>query len=198
MGKRTLVHSSEDLLAVLKRLKAANDNVTYRTAGGLRVMIRNDPVDSEPGQPESAYINFDVSVVTEDELPAIVKAINNEIDIVMDDSGCVVIEEYSFADTDAEGLKEAMDFLNDIEQWTVCQCGEYLIKDQGAMCYYCHLTTDPADKGEDVFCPICHEETRPRWTVATPCCKAKMHRKCKEACIAAAASPTCPMCRKAW
>lgn len=199
--RKNLIHSRDELLAVLKRLRAANDNLAYRTFGGLRVMIRNDPVDVEDS---GTYINFDVSIVTEDELPAIAKAVNNEMDIMPDDAGCVVIEEYSFLETDGEGLKEAMDFLNVVNHWTVCQCGEYLIKDEGAMCYYCHLTNDPSESSEDVFCPICHEESRPRWMIATSCCKRQMHRKCKEACIAASAqsafpqAPSCPLCRTAW
>jgi hypothetical protein len=186
------------LLATLRRMRTCNDNVAYRTTGGLRVMIRNDP-DSDSEED----LSFDVSIVTEDETPAIVKSIKNEIDIMEDDAGCIVIEEYSFSDTDADSLQSAVDFLNAVDLWTVCPCGEYLIKDKIhnpalEMCYYCELTNN--GDLEDVFCPICHENGASRWMVTTSCCNQKMHKKCKETCIATDVlrDPRCPMCRTSW
>ena len=190
-----MISKPEALLRTLKRMRASNDNVAYRTSGGLRIMVRNDPESEDEG-----YLTFDVSVVTEDESEAIVKSIKNEIDIMEDESGCVVIEEYSFEENDLEGLQTAVDFLNAVEHWTVCPCGEYLIKDALApgadMCYYCDMTTP--EGGETVFCPICHESGNVRWMVATACCKQRMHRKCREACIRHDDPPRCPMCRSSW
>ena len=193
--EKRLIHDPAALLRTVLRLREANDNVTFRTEGGLRVMLRNEP---DMGS-STSLVAFDVSVVTEDEDASIVTAINNEIDIMEDDSGCVVIEEYSFLVSDAEGLQAAVTFLNDVNLWTVCACGDYLIKDHPAtLCYYCDMTH--AGGAADVFCPICHEQGYPRWMVTTACCAQQMHKKCKAACQAAssASSGTCPMCRKAW
>ena len=193
-----LISKPEALLHTLKRMRRCNDNVAFRTRGGLRVMVRNDPEDAEKN-----YLTFDVSVITEDEAPSTVTAIKNEIDIMEEESGCVVIEEYSFAEDDAEGLQTAVDFLNDVDRWTVCPCGEFLIKDAPAdMCYYCEMTAE--DGGETLFCPICHETGHVRWMVATSCCKQRLHRKCKETCVATESLrsdndvPRCPMCRSSW
>lgn len=192
------ITNEDALLKTLVRLRAANDNVTYRTSGGLRVMIRNDPDD-----PLSEDIAFDVSIIIEDEPPAVEKSLRNEIDISEDESGCIVVDEYSFAKSDTEALKTAMDFLNQVDHWTPCPCGCYLIKDAATMCYYCEMTAEPpGNADDDIFCPICHESGHPRWMIHTTCCKQKMHRKCKETCIASAAlrlqDAQCPMCRASW
>jgi len=202
MKKPGFITQASALLTTLKRMKEANDNVAFRTTGGLRIMLRNDP-DSED---ESDDIAFDVSVVIgEDENPSIVKAIKNEIDIMEDEAGMVVIEDYAFSETDNESLKNCMDFLNAVDLWTVCPCGEYLIKDkhenQGVtMCYYCEMTAN--GDGSSIFCPICHESGSARWMIGTTCCKQKMHKKCKEACIASdgirLVDSRCPMCREPW
>ena len=196
MGEeKKFVSDPEALLRTLQRLVNANDNVTYRTSGGLRVMIRNDPNDDQDD------ISFDVSVVIEDEPPAVEKALKNEIDIMEDDSGCIVIEEYSFMREDAETLKNVVDFLNAVDAWCVCPCGEFLVKDGCTMCYYCEMTAEKTDT-DDVFCPICHESGHPRWMVNTACCKQLMHRKCKDTCVSSAAlrlqAAQCPMCRASW
>lgn len=189
------------LLKLVKRLRDANDNLAYRTSGGLRIMIRNDPDDAGPGE-----VAFDVSVVIDDESPEIVKAIQNEIDIMEDDSGCIVIEDYAFSETDGESLKSAVKFLNSVDTWTVCPCGEYLIKDafenaEATMCYYCECTREAHETLEH-FCPICHDIGCARWMITVPCCNQKMHRKCQQACIVSASirhvENKCPMCCQAW
>lgn len=196
-----LVNNPSALLALLTRLKTANDNVAFRTTGGLRVMVRNDP------EADADDFMFDVSVVVEDELPCIVKAIKNEIDIMEDDAGVIVVEEYTFGRSDGESLKGAMDFLNVVNMWTVCPCGEYLVKDkyhdpESNMCYYCELTRGTAAEGQ-VYCPICMTDGYERWMVATECCKQKMHKRCRENCITTSHlrnsdSPKCPLCRAGW
>lgn len=197
-----LVNNPSALLALLSRLKASNDNVAFRTSGGLRVMIRNDP-DSDVED-----LMFDVSVIIEDESPSIVKAVKNEVDIMEDDAGVIILEEYSFPKSDGDALKGAMDFLNALDAWTVCPCGEYLVKDKyldanaASMCYYCELTRGPTANDDDVYCPICMNDGCERWMVATECCKQKMHRRCREECIATSHlrnnTPECPLCRSLW
>ena len=121
-----------------------------------------------------------------------------------EDEGVVVIKEFEFEDADAEELKEAVDFVNAVNAWTICPCGDHLVKDQPAgngICYFCEMTTHKDDE-ETRFCPICHEEGRLRWMVETPCCHQHLHRKCKDSCVATAAvrlqDAQCPMCRAAW
>jgi hypothetical protein len=199
-AKKVLIRDEDAFLLVLKRLKEANDNVAYRTSGGLRIMIRNEPIVEDGHEKD---ITFDISVVVDEESPAILKAIKNEIDIMEDDSGCIVIEEFSFPPDDTDTLKHVVEFLNAVELWTVCQCGEYLIKDACVMCYYCQMTGDPQEDAEDVFCPICHESGRKRWMTTTACCSQRMHTKCKEDCIVSSTlrlqePPVCPMCREPW
>lgn len=197
LEKKKFISDSAALLKTLKRLGAANDNVTYRTFGGLRIMLRNEPDDDDPNN-----IAFDVSVVIEDEPPSIEKAFRNEIDIMEDESGCIVIEEYSFAPDDADSLQQVMDFLNQVDLWIICPCGEYLIKDAPeTMCYYCEMTC-LGEKEEDIFCPICHEIGHPRWMTTVSCCSQKMHKKCKDTCISSSElrlqEARCPMCRAPW
>ena len=194
----TLITSKEALLQTLIRLREANDNIAFRTTGWLRVMVRNDPSSDSVNKDN---LDFDVSVVAEEEVPAVAKALKNEIDIIEDECGVIVIEEYSFLETDTESLEQTMDFLNLVDSWCICPCGEYLIKDKKNMCYYCDMTQNPQETA-GIFCPICHEEGCSRWMVETECCKQKMHRKCRETCIATAEArlqeASCPMCRTEW
>ena len=206
--KKAFISDAAALLRTLKRLRDANDNVAYRTSGGLRIMIRNDP-ESETDV-SGKELSFDVSVIIEDEPDEIVKAIKNEIDIMEDDSGCIVIEDYSFQDTDTESLQTAVDFLNAVDLWTVCPCGEFLIKDAHvgtalkaavSMCYYCECTRESNDTLE-VQCPICHDHGSTRWMVKLPCCGQSMHRKCQQSCIASSSlrlvENKCPLCCRSW
>jgi hypothetical protein len=195
--KSVFINDPGALLKTLKRLGHANDNVTYRTSGGLRIMIRNDPDDTD-----ERTITFDVSVVIDDEPPSVEKAFRNEIDIMDDESGCIIIEEYAFAVDDTESLHNVVTFLNALNLWMICPCGDYLIKDTPeVMCYYCEMTKC-LDEKEDVFCPICHESGHPRWMTTTTCCGQFMHKKCKETCISSAElrlqDVQCPMCRAPW
>ena len=191
--KRAFITRPEALLAVAKRLRVSNDNLAYRTSGGLRIMLRNDP-DPDVDHEDANVLAFDVSVITDNESSAIIRSIKNEVDIMEDESGCVVIEEYEFGESDDDALKSAMDFLNEVDQWTVCACGEYLIKDFPATeCYLCELTH--AGDPTDIFCPICHEPGRARWMTTTTCCAQQLHAKCKTACKEASGTTGCPMCR---
>jgi hypothetical protein len=192
--KRAFITRPEALLAVAKRLRVSNDNLAYRTSGGLRIMLRNDP-DPDVDHDDINVVAFDVSVITDNESSAIVRSIKNEVDIMEDESGCVVIEEYEFGESDDDALKSAMDFLNEVDQWTVCACGEYLIKDFPATeCYLCELTH--AGDPTDIFCPICHEPGRARWMTTTTCCAQQLHTKCKTLCRESSTTG-CPMCRSA-
>lgn len=197
------------LLRVLKRLHATDDGYAgfrFRTAGGLRVAIRNDS-DSDDLRDET-WLAFDVNIaVEEDEPPSVLKAIKNEIHVIADDTaGLYVIDEFEFDPADQESLTSAMDFINDVNMWTVCPCGDYFIKDRGDMCYFCDMSMRADENGEQIFCPICHDVGHVRWMVTTNCCKQKLHKKCKEACIVSedlrnrdgARCSRCPMCREPW
>ena len=180
--------------------RAVTEEAQRRGAKVISVMAEGDAAKQNVQIENLLARQVDAIICFPKDSAAIVKSIKNEIDIMEDESGCVVIEEYSFEENDLEGLQTAVDFLNAVEHWTVCPCGEYLIKDALApgadMCYYCDMTTP--EGGETVFCPICHESGNVRWMVATACCKQRMHRKCREACIRHDDPPRCPMCRSSW
>ena len=201
MTDQKLVTDAQALLRVLKRVRASHDSLAFRSTGGLRLAIR----DTAEDELREKWLTFDVCiVVADDEKPSISAAVKNELDVLEDEelAGFAIIEQYEFRDDDAESLNAVMEFLNTAALWTVCQCGEYLIKDRHAMCYYCELTARQGDDAENVFCPICHETGYPRWMVTTSCCKQKLHKKCKEACIVSDdlrdVESRCPMCRETW
>jgi hypothetical protein len=193
--KRRRKFRPDSVLRVLRRLRDANDTVAFRSSGNLRVMLRNDPdcPDNELG--------FDVSVVTTGEPDAVERALSNEIDVMPEDDGIgnIVVEEYSFDPArDPETLTEIVDFLDALDAWRVCPCGDYIIKDAEQQCYYCDLMTDPETTSDDI-CPICHEDVNnPRWIFRTPCCRQVMHRACRDACARPPLEPRCPMCRVQW
>jgi hypothetical protein len=179
--------------ACLRRLRANNDSLMFTTPSRLKIAIRNDPMTSN-----GTMLGFDVSIVTDDDDSdsAVHRAAKNEIDVYEDDTGCIVIDDYEFEDTDDVELQKAMDMVNDVAQWSICPCGYYFIKDGDPhMCYHCELTRT-ADDLAGVFCPICHDAGFPRWMVQLPCCKQRLHRSCRDAC--AAMSSTCPLCRGDW
>ena len=198
-----LIVDPASFLAVLKRLRAKDDSFAFRASGGLRIVIRNDKDDDEDdANPD--WFTFEVGVVVNDEeRPCVIKSIKNEVDIMedVDVGGIAVLETFEFDQADDESLMESIEFLNAVDHWTVCPCGDYLIKDRGETCYYCQMT-HRQDDTEENFCPICHEVGRNRWMITTGCCKQKMHKKCKEACIVSNdlrnLESRCPMCREPW
>ena len=185
-----MVHDPGALLACLRRLRDANDALVVANDGGIRICIRNDPdlADAET-------LAFDVCIVVEDDA-VIARATANELDMYDDESGCVIVEDFCFKETNAAKLAHAAKLLNAMFLWRVCLCGDRLVKDaHPLMCYACEMTTSAADRVTDATCPICYDAGFPRWMTTTPCCGQKMHRMCRDAC--AKNDSRCPLCRAA-
>lgn len=188
MPRPPLIRDVTAFLACLKRLKRHNDTVVFTNPHRLRILLRNDPTIDDD------HLGFDVSLLTDDN-EGVFRAVRNEVD-VYEDEGCVVLDEFCFKETDTEDISKAVDFVNALNDWAMCPCGHYLIKDGNPhMCYHCELTRS-ADDLIGVFCPICHEEGFPRWMQQVPCCKQRLHRACRDACAAVALR--CPLCRADW
>lgn len=180
-----LVYTPGALLACVARLMAAQDEMEISTHGGLRVRLRY-------GCGENDY-SFDVSLM-EDTRTA--RALENDVKFDMDsddeDEDSHVVNVFGFDATDAPAVLAAVQFMNDLDAWTVCGCGDHLIKDRADVCYCCELTRRPDDVQRET-CPICHADGPPRWMTAAPCCGQRLHRACYRLCLEG--NQRCPMCR---
>lgn len=194
-----LIVDPASFLAMLRRVRDNDDAFTFRSSGGLRIVIRNSG-DLDDDDMTEDWLAFELGVVVnDDERAGVLKAMKNEFGDDLD--GVIVFKEFEFDVADDENLMDAMKYLNRMDGWTVCPCSEHVIKDLEPACYYCQMTHRQGET-ENIFCPICHEEGRSRWMVTTACCNQKLHKKCKESCIISAnlrnLESKCPMCREPW
>lgn len=202
---RDVIKDPKAFARALKRICNTMDTLTFRTEGGLRMMIRHS-VDLDDDDDPPKALAFDVSFVVDSDDTATARCLKNEVDLETDDAGEVyVVDDFVLDETDEVDLREAVEAINELNSWTPCPCGDYLIKDgyknpEAKMCYFCEMTsTDVPEDDDDHMCPICHEHGLDRWMVATTCCNQRMHKRCKAKCVdAARGRPTCPMCRAAW
>lgn len=178
-----LITCPKSFVEAIQRLCKGKDAIAFRNPSGLRIMLRYDLTSEliSDSEENKNVLSFDLSILLEGESDYIKKLIQNEVDMMMD-SGEVencVIDEFDLNPTNESDVQEVIDLINKVYTWSICPCGEYLIKDNDTMCLYCQMIQPPDDELENFFCPICHEETRVRWSVQLPCCKQKIHRSCK-------------------
>lgn len=176
------ITSRDAFISALQRICSSKDAIAFRSPAGLRIMLRYD-LTSELIQEseEKNILSFDLSILLEGETDYIKRIIQNEVDLMME-SGEVencVVEEFDLCPTNEKDVEEVINLVNRVYTWSICPCGEYLIKDGSHMCVYCQMTQPPEDSIDTFFCPICHDETRVRWSVHLPCCKQRIHRSCK-------------------
>jgi hypothetical protein len=179
------IESVNSLYAALSRLCEANDAFVFRNPGGIPILLR--------GIKEDDHCNVDVSVTTCEDRPCIEECMKNEVGVSQEDN-FFILHEFTI---DEDTIKEIQEALNSMWLWTVCPCGQYIIKQANEeMCYMCRMTlastiTAPS---QESFCPICHDaRSHPRWMMQTPCCKQAMHRLCHM--IWKSKADTCAICR---
>lgn len=186
-----LIHDAHALLATLKRLHALNDSILFwNQQRSIKLMLRNDPVDSETLACELAM------VVDEGDEPT-AQMLDLNSDGYMDEPGTYVLETWNFAMAEF-GVDEAervMHVINRAYLTRLCGCGVYLIKDDGDMCPFCEMTATPQSK-QNVFCAICHSDGVAMHMDTMACCQQRLHRQCLATWKAKSGDARCPLCRQ--
>ena len=186
------------MLACLLRMHMSNEAVVFwNHSREFKVMIRNDPVDSET-------VAFDVCIVygdEDDETAAsqqVPKVLEMEYDGYFDDEGTFVVEDFSYKMDQVvrhpDMLDDARKKINEIHAFRICRCGSYFIKDGAALCLYCQLTDEKYDSSRH-FCAICHEHSIERHMLRQPCCNQMLHRSCLSTWVITSKDTRCPLCR---
>ena len=192
---------ADNFLVALSRLHAMNDAVLL--PGGeatprVRVMLRNDPSD-EAG-PDVEEYSFDVSLVIDGDDTDMCVPMRNDVDLICEDDCTWIVDTFTLSKKARKfEIQEVVGKINDILTWTVCHCGEYLIKDGCPTCISCLLTNSKENVETLDFCAICQEST-PRMLMSDqPCCHQKLHPMCLkiwvDTCSTADISKGCPLCR---
>lgn len=185
-----LVHDAHALLATLKRLHVLNDGVLfYNEQGTLKIMLRNDPVDSDT-------LACEVVIVVDEEDESMRRILELCNDGYLEDPSTFVLQSWSFpsADFTVEEASKVMRFLNDVYLFRVCGCGKYIIKDDASMCLFCHMTSTAADR-ELHFCAICCDEGVAMHMTELGCCKQRLHKHCLNTWKSKSGNDRCPLCR---
>lgn len=189
-----LVHTDSALFASVLRMHLANDAVLFwNRTREFKIMVRNDPVDSET-------LSFQVCLVAsgdtdDDDDGPLRKVLECECDGYYDEDGMFVAEDCQVALSEAarhpDALREARTKINAVWNYAVCPCGAYFVKDGAARCLYCQLTDDGS---QEHTCAICLESSIEKYMMRVPCCQQLLHKKCLER-WQARQTERCPLCR---
>lgn len=183
-----LVKDSTSLLAVLWRLRNANEAVLfYNRDGSLKLMLRNDPQDLDT-------LACDLCIVTDEEDDTMQRLLELHPDGYTDDPTTYVLDNWQFdaSKVVARDMDKVVAAINAAHLLRVCPCRRYLIKDDAAYCFYCHMTSTPSDQQHD-FCPICYDDGVRMHMTVLPCCSQALHRQCLS--TWKSKSDRCPLCR---
>lgn len=187
----TLVSDSHAMAAMLRRLHALNDAVTFwNEQRTFKLMVRNDPVDPET-------LACELVLVTDEDDDSMVELMALMSDGYLEEPGTFVLDTWSFSlDTfSAEDAARVAKAVNDAYGYRVCPCGKYLIKDDAGVCLYCQMTASAADRTSH-FCPICCEEGREMHMTRMPCCSNHLHTHCLATWHHKSGDDRCPLCRQ--
>lgn len=191
MGPGTLVGDPDSVAGVIKRLHVLNDAIVFwNEERSLKLMLRNDPIDVDTVACELAVL-YDET----DERMADMLDMTN--DGYVDEAGTYVLDSWTWPAEafDGDAARKVMQAINEAYLARVCPCGNYLIKDDAAMCLYCHLTATPAGRAAR-FCPICRDDGLDMHMVTQPCCGQHLHIGCLAMWKSKGDDQRCPLCRQ--
>ena len=189
-GSTVVIPSLAGFLGCLRRLHNHNDAVMFWNRDkDFRLMVRNDPCDD-------ATLGFEVCILA-DEDEDISTVLQLECLGYFEDN-VYVLETYSLSwdDVNAKSalLEPALDFVNAVFNYSVCPCGEHLIKDDSSICYYCQMSSSVEDLAQ-AFCFVCHQTSIKKHMKSLPCCHQYLHRACLDKWKSVAVDASCPHCR---
>ncbi len=190
-----LVRDAGSLAEALRRLMYTNDCVLfYNEQQTLKLMLRNDPIDSET-------IAFELCLVVPEDDDAMLKLVELNNDGYLDDPTTYVIDSWSYPleGFGAEQARKAMEAVNGAYELRVCPCGRYLIKDptggDETACVFCTMTAAGPEARAGHYCPICCEQGARMHMVLQPCCQQLLHAGCLATWKAKSEDERCPLCR---
>jgi hypothetical protein len=117
------------------------------------------------------------------------------------DSTAYILDDFDLPSGPSHSIEQnvayALERINKVYNYSICGCGERLIKDERPICFFCHMTGSNETMEEELCC-ICHEKT-PRVSLKVQtCCKQYIHPRClstwehtKET-----GAASCPLCRQ--
>ena len=195
-SENLIIRSAKGFLGCLRRLHNNNDAITFMNdENSLRIRVRNDPFVED--EDEEDVIGFEVCLVDDDD-DALHDVLKLESGGYVDDERILVLETYEFVREELEQdptlLQPAIDFINGVFHYTICLCGKYLVKDDAAMCYYCHMTASDEDLKQE-FCFVCHTSTVQKQMTCLKCCSQYVHAKCLNRWRSVSKNKDCPHCR---
>ena len=186
-----LVQDAANLLDTLCRLRTLNEAVMfYNHESSLKLLLRNDPVGADT-------LACDLCIVADEEDDHLNRMLELHPDGYLEDPTTYVLESWSF-DTDKvtpRDLDKVAAAINGAFLLRICPCRRYLIKDDGLYCYYCQLSSTPADR-QHHFCPICCEDGVRMHMTVTACCTQPLHRACLTTWHTKSGADRCPLCRR--
>lgn len=190
----TVVTDTSKLFNVLKRMHKSDGSFQFDNVDKtIKIAIRNDP---EGGL--GHFMNFAVLAKVPENDDVLVECLSNVVEAI----GFTEPErdEFTFAEFELDRreagedeLLEMVQYLNQLYNTAICNCGKHLISDGGDMCFFCEFTSTPS-KLETIDCPICMDKCYDMHSVTLSCCNAKMHKLCDNTWYKTG-NKTCAMCR---
>lgn len=189
----SVIPSVSGFLGCLRRLHNHNDAVMFWNHDkDFRIMIRNDPCDD-------VTLGFEICIIAdEDDDICNVLQLSCLGPAAYCEDDTYVLETYSLSMEEVTAkpslLEPALECVNSIFNYSMCPCGDHLIKDDSAICYYCQLSSSVDDMTQ-AFCFVCHQTSIKKHMKLLDCCHQYLHRACLEKWENVAADASCPHCR---
>ncbi|AGE50149.1 hypothetical protein ATCVCanal1_338L [Acanthocystis turfacea Chlorella virus Canal-1] len=187
--------SVDRMYDVLTRLYKSSTSLVLRNKNSdFQIIIRPDAEASQ-----GHYMSFDVVIYMDIANAALLKCLQNYADAAgfnnTDDNEEFLVASFEI-DKRSRNDDDVVEFcalINDVENISICQCGERFIHDDGEMCTFCDLFA--TKEGLEQFdCSICMDACRTMHSTTFGCCGNMVHKLC-DAEWYKKGNKTCPFCR---
>jgi len=189
--------TNERIYDVLTRMHKSSSSLVFDNKNSdFQVIIRPD-IEASLGH----YMCFDVVIFIDIGNAALLKCLQNYADAAgfnsaeTEDEFLVASFEIDKRERNEDDLRDFCDLIRDVENISICRCGERFIHDDGPMCTFCDLFATK-DGLEQFDCSICMDSCYNMHSATMECCGNKVHRLC-DAQWYKKGNKTCPFCRTA-
>ena len=180
---------------VLTRMHKSSTSLVFKNKNSdFQIIIRPD-IEASLGH----YMSFDVMIFMDVANEALLKCLQNYADaagfnsVEAEEEFLVASFEIDKRSRNDDDIQEFCDLLRDVENISICPCGERFIHDDGEMCTFCDLFA--TEEGLEKFdCSICMDSCRTMHAMTMNCCGNKVHKLC-DAEWYKKGNKTCAFCR---
>lgn len=174
----------------IRRIHNTNEALMFwNREATFKIMLRSDACTDEK-------VGIEVCAVLDDD--RLRQAFEMECSGYVDEDDVYVFDTFEFdaevLERDEDVVRPAVDLVNAIFEFTLCQCDRRIIRDDTKLCLLCHLTSKDEDL-VSVFCFVCFETGVKKHFTTLTCCNQAVHTRCLQQWHTSNTQKRCPHCR---